>query len=151
MNVMNMVELTKKIHIETAKSQKAIIWGQVDVLIQAVGQFLIANMAWDVIRVPSKSGIEDFIKEIRQANPNVVILCQESMDDDPFLPIRLIQEKLCPRVVIIELISNQIQVYSNQTGIVQGASDLFSIFESGIFPDCTHEKEVKSSENAKTR
>ena len=148
MNVINMVELTEKMPIGTTKSRKAILWGRVDVLVQAVGQFLKANMTWDVTRVSTESGIEGLLKEIRLAHPNVVILCQERTDDDSSLPIRLIQEQLCSRVVTIELISNQIQVYSKQIGIVQGKSDLLSIIERGVFPDCTHEEEVESTEHA---
>jgi hypothetical protein len=149
MNVINMVELTEKIHIETARSRKAIVWGQVDVLAQAVRQFLMdANATWDVIRVPIESGIETLVKESKRLHPDVVILCQESMDDDPFLPIRLIEEQLCPRVVTIEILSNHIQVYSRQLGVVQGASDFLSIVENGIFPDCTHGKEVDPTEYA---
>ncbi len=130
------------------RSRKAILWGQVDVLAQAVSQFLTASVNWDVIRVPIEAGIEGLLMEMKREHPDVVILCQERTEDDASLPIRLIQEQHCPRVVTVELESNQIQVYSKQNIIVQGASDLLSIIETSNFPDCTHAKEVGSTKNA---
>jgi len=145
MELTHMADPILKLNAEPAHTRKAILWGQVDVLAQAVSQFLAASMNWDVIRVPTEEGIENLIREIRRMRPNVVILCQERAVDDVSLPIRLIQEQLCPRVVTVELESNLIQVYSKQNLIVQGASDLLSIVESGIFSDCIPEKEVKQT------
>ena len=148
MSINIMVEPVGNTDAGTIHSRKAILWGQVDVLTRAVGQFLEASMIWDVIRVPTEAGVEILVSETRRVGPDVVILCQERVEDDTSLPIRLIQEKNCPRVVTVELESNQIQVYSKQNVIVQGANDLLSIIDSGIFPDCTDGKEVGSTNNA---
>lgn len=147
MDVIGMVETIGKTHTEPIRNKKAVLWGQVDVLAQAIGQFLEASMIWDVTRIPTEAGAEILVRETRRVNPDIVILCQERVDDDASLPIRLIQGQPCCRVVTVELESNQIQVYSKQNVIVQGASDLLSIIESGIFPDCTHAKEVGSTKN----
>ena len=137
-----MVEPLEKINTEPIQARKAILWGQVDVLAQAVGQFLEASMSWDVIRVPTEAGVENLVGELRRVRPNVVILCQERVDDDASLPIRLIQEQLCPRVVTVELKSNLIQVYSKQNVVIQGTSDLLSIVETNNFSDFILGKEV---------
>lgn len=138
MDVIEMVETVEQTNPGTISSRKVILWGRVDVLAQAVGQFLKASMTWEVIRVPTEDGVENLVEEMRRVSPDVVILCQERKDDDAFLPILLIQEQLCPKVVTVELESNLIQVYSKQNVIVRGANDLLSIIDSGIFPDCTH-------------
>ena len=148
MSINIMVEPIGNTDAGIIRSRKAILWGQVDVLAQAVSQFLTASMNWDVIRVPIEAGIEGLLMEMKREHPDVVILCQERTEDDASLPIRLIQEQHCPRVVTVELESNQIQVYSKQNIIVQGASDLLSIIETSNFPDCTHAKEVGSTKNA---
>jgi hypothetical protein len=128
---------------KTTHSRVAILWGREDLLAQAVSLLLESGKTWQVLRIPGGQDIERLIQKIKNVKPDVVILCQERLDDDISLPIRLIQGQLCQRVVIVELESNQIQVYSQQNIIVQGASDLLSIIESGIFPDRTPEKEVK--------
>ncbi len=148
MSINIMVEPIGNTDAGIIRSRKAILWGQVDVLAQAVSQFLTASVNWDVIRVPIEAGIEGLLMEMKREHPDVVILCQERTEDDASLPIRLIQEQHCPRVVTVELESNQIQVYSKQNIIVQGASDLLSIIETSNFPDCTHAKEVGSTKNA---
>lgn len=148
MDFIDMVEPVEKTNGGPPRSRKAILWGWDDLLTRAVGHSLEASMIWDVIRVPTEAGVEILVSETGRVGPDVVILCQERVEDDTSLPIRLIQEQFCPRVVIVELESNQIQVYSKQNVIVQGANDLLFIIDSGIFPDCTDGKEVGSTNNA---
>lgn len=141
-DAIDMVEPVGSSKAVPLRSRKAILWGRVDVLAQAVEQFMEASMTWDVVRFPIDAGVENLVRETKRINPDVVILCQERMSDDRSLPIRLIQEQLCLRVVTVELESNLMQVYSKQNVFVQGASDFLSILDSGPFSDCTLGKEV---------
>ncbi|HKI52794.1 MAG TPA: hypothetical protein VJ987_01620, partial [Anaerolineales bacterium] len=78
--------------------------------------------------------------------PEVVILCEDKIDEKSALPSLLINEQHCLRVVTVGLESNLMQVYSKHNVVLQGASELLSIVESGNFPTCTSGKEVESKE-----
>ena len=138
-----MAEPIPTTNIEPVHSQKAILWGQVDVLAQAVSAFLQKSIIWDVIQIQGDEGIEKLIEVTKQVNPDVVILCQEKMGDHASLPIQLIQEQLCLKVVIVGLESNLMQVYSKHNIIFKGDSDFLSIVGTGIFSNCTSGKEVE--------
>lgn len=127
----------------SAGPRKAVLWGRDDLLAQAVGLFLESERIWDVIRVSSDGGVEHLVEEVKRKNPDVVILCQERIDDDPTLPVRLIQEQLCLKVISVGLESNLMQVHSKHSVIVRGISDLLSIAESGYFSKIAQEKEVR--------
>jgi len=125
------------------RTRKAILWGREDLLGQAVGLFLEAEKLWDVMRVSSESGVDHLVQEVKRVNPDVVILCQERIGEDPSLPVRLIQEQLCLKVISVGLESNLMQVHSKHSVIVKGISDLLSIVESGYFSKIAQEKEVR--------
>ena len=122
--------------------RKIILWGRDDLLSQAVDLFLQTTQTWDVIRLSSDSGVEKLIEETQRINPEVVVLCGEKVDEYSSLPLRLINEQGCLRVVTVGLESNLMQVYSKQNVMLQGVSELLSIFESGNFPICTSGEEV---------
>lgn len=127
------------------RTKKAVLWGREDLLGQAVGLFLEAERIWDVIRVSSDGGVDHLVQEVKRVNPDVVILCQERIAEDSSLPVRLIQEQLCLKVISVGLESNLMQVYSKHSVIVRGISDLLSIVESSYFSKTAQEKEVRHS------
>jgi hypothetical protein len=127
---------------EPLTARKAIVWGQDDLLAQAIGLFLKSTQ-WEVIRVPNDGAIENLIREMKRVNPEVVILCQYRVEEDAALAVRLIDEQPCLKVFTLGLDSNLMQVYSKQKIILQGASDLLSILNTGNSSDRTLEnKEV---------
>lgn len=130
-----------------AHTRKAILWGREDLLAQAVSLFLEAERLWDVIRVPSSGGVDNLVEEVKRTSPDVVILCQERVDEDPSLPVRLIQEQLCLKVITVGLESNLMQVHSKHSVIVKGTSDLLSVVESGYFSKISQEQEKEVRHN----
>lgn len=137
-----MIETMGTVDMESTSPRKIILWGRDDLLFQAIDLFLNTSQSWDVTRLSSDSGEEKLIEETRRINPEVVFLCREKVDEDASLPLRLIDEQICLRVIAIGLESNLMQVYSKHNVMLQGASELLSIVESGNFPICTSGEEV---------
>jgi len=139
------VEPMETVDMESISPRKIILWGHDDLLSRSIiGLFLEANMTWDVIRVTRDGDVGDLIKEVERIKPEVVILCEDKNDEKSTLPSLLINEQHCPKVVTVSLESNLMQVYSRHNIILQGASELLSIVESGNFPICVSGKEAKS-------
>jgi len=122
--------------------RKVIVWGEGDLLTQSLGLFLESN-SWEVVRVLVSDGTDQLIRETKRLNPDVVILCRDLMYGEASLPLRLIQEHHRLRVLTVGLESNEVQVYSKQSIILEGVSDLLSIVETSNFSKCTLEKEVE--------
>ena len=127
---------------EVIHSRTAILWGQDDLLAQAIGSFL-KDTEWYVVRVPNNGDVETLLREIRRLNPEVVILCGYKSEDSA-IALHLIEERPSLKVVTLGLDSNHMQVYSKQNVLLREASDLLSILENGNIPDCTPGKEVDS-------
>lgn len=138
-----MIEPIKDIDAEPAHTRKVILWGQDDLLSQAIGLFLESNMTWEVTRVSKDGNVDDLIEEIQLVKPEVVILCEDRIDEKSTLPSQLINASLCLKVISVGLESNLMQVHSKQNVILQGASDLLSIIESRNSSACAPEKEAK--------
>ncbi len=143
MNLINIIEPTGAMDMESTSPRKIILWGRDDLLSQAVDLFFQTSQSWEVTRLSSESGVEKLIQETHRINPEVVVLCREKVDEDSSLPLRLINEQVCLRVVTVGLESNLMQVYSKHNIMLQGASELLSIVESGNFPICASKEEVK--------
>lgn len=147
MGLNNLIKPMGAMTMEQSSPRNIILWGRDDLLSQAVDLFLQTNQSLNVIRLSSDIGVEKLMQEIQSINPDVVVLCREKVDDDSSLPLRLINEQACLRVVTVGLESNLMQVYSKHNVVLQGASELLSIIDTGNFPSRTSEKEVTSKNN----
>ena len=128
--------------VKSLSSRRAVLWGRDDLLVQAVGSFL-KNMEWDVIQVSNDGDVEKLICEVKRVNPQVVILSQDRASDSA-LPLRMIDEQPCLKVVTLGLDSNLVQVYSKQNVILQKPSDLLSLIETEHLSTCISGKEDRS-------
>jgi hypothetical protein len=144
MTVVTMTESVENTDVEPMRTRKAILWGQDNLLSESVGFFLESSLTWDVIRVKSDEDVDHLFEETKRINPEVVILCTDRTLKDSRLPLRLIHEQNCLRVVTVSLENNQIQVHSKHNVVIQGVSDLLSIVEAGNFSDCVPGKEAGS-------
>ena len=142
MNMPKMIDSLGSSEKVSIRSRKVVLWGWDGLLAQSIGLFLEADMNWDVIRILDGTGIDKLMEETKRIIPEVVILCQERVDVESVLPMRLISEHLCQKVVAVSLESNLMQVYSKHEVMLQGASDLLSIIESGDFSNCISVTEV---------
>lgn len=143
MNLPDLIGPVEKAQPETA-SRRAIVWGQDNLLVQAVSSFLKGTV-WEVFSIANDGNIEMLIQEIKNLDPEVVFLCSYRVEEeDSILPLRLIEQHPSLKIITLGLDSNLMQVYSKQKIILQGAADLLSILENGN-PNCTQEqKEVRA-------
>ena len=125
---------------ELSQKRRAILWCRDDLLSLAVGSFL-KSTDWDVIRVSNDGNAENLIREIKCVHPEVIILCRYEADNST-LALRLIDGQCCLKVITIGLDSNQMQVYSKQSLLLQKASDLLSVIEKENFSGRILEKEA---------
>jgi chemotaxis response regulator CheB len=142
MNLNELIE-PEKPDPEPARTRKAVLWGREDLLSRAISLFLEARMSWDVIKVTSNGNVDGLIQKIERVKPDVVILCQETVEGDSELPLRVLDEQHCLKVVTLSLENNLMQVYSKQKIMIRGVADLLSIVESDDFPKDAQEKEAR--------
>ena len=145
MSINIMVEPIGNTDAGTIHSRNAILWGGDDLLSRAVGLFLEARMTWSVIKVSNTDSVENLIQKVTMVKPDVVILCHDTVQGDSVLPLRLIQEQPCLKVVSVNLENNLMQVYSKRNVVIEGVSDLLCVIETDVFSNCTSGKGVSSS------
>ena len=133
------------------KPKTAILWGQDDLLAQAMEIFLMNEESWEVIRIPSREGICALVEQVQNIRPNLVILYQVKFadDSDPFTKLlqeqpelKLIGEQPEMRVITVSLENNVMQVYSKHSITIRKVSDLLSVIEDRHFSNDPIEKEV---------
>lgn len=123
------------------KPKTAILWGQDDLLAQAMENFLLNEECWDVVRIPSSEGVCSLVEQVRKIRPDAVILYQRKFDNsDPFTKLlqdepelRVIGEQPEVRVIAVSLENNKMQVYSKNTITVRKVSDLLSVIDDRYF------------------
>ena len=138
----------------------AILWGQNDLLTQAMEMFLTAGESkeWDVIRLPANASMPVLVEQVQKIKPDLVILYQPNpaKDSDPLIQLMHEQPDLTvladqpeSRVIIVSLENNVMQVYSKRSVTVRRASDLLSVIEDRYFPENYKEKEVATAQRPK--
>ena len=78
---------------------------------------------------------EKLFREVQRVKPDVVILCQEKIEDNPTLPLKLIWNCQTLRVISVDMVGNFVQVYSKYNVVLQNASDLLSVVEGRWFAE----------------
>jgi hypothetical protein len=133
----------------------AVLWGQDDLLAEAIKIFFKKEPGWQVIWIPPCSGLSSLVAEVQKARPELVIICHSNVRDgaDPFLKLIQEQPELSViagqpelKVITVSLTDNAIQVYSKHTVTVRSVSDLLSLIEDGSFSFHTMQKEVTRQE-----
>jgi hypothetical protein len=120
----------------------AVLWGQDDLLAEAIKILFKQEPGWQLIWIPPCSGLSSLVEEVQKAWPELVIICHGSGRDgaDPLL--KLIQEQPILsviagqpelKVITVSLTDNAIQVYSKHTVTVRSVSDLLSAIEDRSF------------------
>lgn len=120
----------------------AILWGQPDVLAQAMEIFLKKEENWEVIRIPVDQGIGSLVEQVRKTRPDLVILHSGKGGDQADPLLRLLQEQ--PelkvlgdqpetKVVLLSIENNVVQVYSKRSITVRKVSDLLSAIKDRNF------------------
>jgi hypothetical protein len=126
------------------KHRIAILWGQDNVLAQAMQTFLTEEETWEVIRIPSTQCTCSLVEQVQKVRPDLVIFCQGSYGDDSDPLVKLLQEQPDLRVIAdqpeskiitVSLENNVMQVYSKHSITVRKVSDLLSVIEDRYFSE----------------
>ena len=117
----------------SACTRKALIWGQDDLFTRAIHLLLGARTEWEVVDISNDSTVENLIRKTKRITPEVVILCREEINNDPALPLRLLREHQCLRVISMNLESNLVQVYGRDSAVLHSASDFLSVVDGSYF------------------
>ena len=133
------------------KPKTVILWGQDDLLAQAMEIFLTNAESWAVVRMSANQDICALVEQVQRIKPDLLILCQGKFEnnsdplvkwihDQPELRVIINQQHL--RVITVNPENNLMQVYSKHSLTLRKASDLLSIVEDRYFSDHPMEKEV---------
>jgi hypothetical protein len=120
----------------------AILWGQDDLLAEAIKILFKKEQGWQVFLIPPCSDLSSLVETVQKARPELVIICHSSVRDDSDPLLKLIQEQPELKVITVSLTDNAIQVYSKHTVTVRSVSDLLSLIEDGSSSFHTMQKEV---------
>ena len=132
MDITALTNAKKAIGTEIVSTRKAIVWGRDDLLARVVNHVLGTNKALDIVEVSSINPDDNLFMEVQRVKPDVVILCQEKIEDNPTLPLKLIWRCQTLRVISVDMVGNFVQVYSRYNVVLQNASDLLSIVEGKL-------------------
>jgi hypothetical protein len=135
MDIIALTNAKKAKGTEMVNTRKAIVWGRDDLLARVVNHVLGANKSLDIVEVSSIDPEENLFGEIQRVKPDVVILCQEKIEDNPTLPLKLIWNCQTLRVISVDMVGNFVQVYSKYNVVLQNASDLLSVVEGRWFAE----------------
>ena len=135
MDIIALTKAKKAKGTEMVNTRKAIVWGRDDLLARVVNHVLGANKSLDIVEVSSVDPEENLFGEIQRVKPDVVILCQEKIEDNPTLPLKLIWNCQTLRVISVDMVGNFVQVYSKYNVVLQNASDLLSVVEGRWFAE----------------
>lgn len=132
---MNINELIGSVENSRPKRhQKAILWGREALLVEAVELFLKSGATWEVTKISWDQGVDFLLRQMENIKPDVVIIFQDKDAGDPALPIWLIREQACLKVVSMSLESNLMQVYAKYNVLIRDVSDLLMAVDATYFP-----------------
>jgi hypothetical protein len=117
------------------KPKTAILWGQDDLLAQAMEIFLMDRESWEVSRIPTNECTCSLVEQVRKVKPDLVILHQGKHSDNSDPLMELIKEQPDLRLITVCLENNVMQVYSKRSITVRKVSDLLSVIEDRDFSE----------------
>lgn len=110
--------------------RRVVLWNLEDLLGGVVEFFLSTKQGWEVVNISEKRGVDAFIKEVKNQNPETVIFCKDESEEDTELLLQLLQS--CPDVkfVTIHRENNSVDVFKKQKIWLKEVSDLATAMNS---------------------
>ncbi len=113
-----------------ATSKTIVIFGSENIFSASIKVLLSVKADWEIVSVCNKNGWEALNLALEAVRPDTVVIHQESLEDPTSLVMRLLQDHPAVRVIVINLESNLMDVYSKQNIFAQGISNLFQVIEN---------------------
>lgn len=111
---------------------KVVVISRRDSLLGCAVEYLTADeREWVILGISENQVLEDLVRKVEKANPQIVIISQGEFGNDAQLSIRLMLD--CPelrKVILVSLSENLMEVYWKQKIQVSRVEDLFSEVEN---------------------
>ena len=123
--------VTMKNLVNLVKPRVVVISRRESLLGRAVEYLTADEREWVIIRAFNNQNVQDLIRKVEEANPTIVIISQDGQTNDEQLSMRLLQDCLeLKKVILVSLEENMIEIYCKQRIQVKSAQDLFSEVEN---------------------
>lgn len=127
MKLQKLDDLTRNAKIPDAKM--IILLGHESLLGHSVELLLLMRTAWQVVKISSNQSFNKLLRNVKNTNPNVVILYQSRHASDERLLMRLLCDCSGVKVITVSPDTNFMEVYTKQTLWLREAGDLLSAVE----------------------
>jgi len=111
-------------------SKTILIWGQAGLLGSSVEHFLSSQQRWQVVALPAEEPAALIVGVVEDLDPDIVILQQGPSGGDSRLPGLLIESRPGLKVITLNLVDNQMEVYSKQDILIRTAEDLIAAIDA---------------------
>ena len=123
--------VTMKNLVNLVKPRVVVISRRESLLGRAVEYLTADEREWVIIRAFNNQNVQDLIRKVEEANPTIVIISQDGQTNDEQLSMRLLQDCLeLKKVILVSLEENMIEIYCKQRIQVNSVQDLFSEVEN---------------------
>jgi len=106
-----------------------VLWGHENLLGYSVEFLLNSRKDLELVKLSGEMGAEALIEEVRKTHPDVVVIYQLDCSSNADLPVRLMENQLWLKVILVNLENNSVEVFNKQKVQISESSDLLSIVE----------------------
>ena len=117
---------------ESPQPRTIVLWGQDDLLTQAVESLLINQAGWQVIRIWNQTDEKALVNKLEAVEPQVLIVHQDTFSRGLQQLFDFIQKRSELRIITINLDNNKMEIFNKQTVCLKEVSDLMSIIAEDI-------------------
>jgi hypothetical protein len=115
------------------KLKSVMLWGAEDILSSSIENMLHEQEDWKITTIANGGELDDYILSGKYPKPDIVITVQQ--ENQTFLSnlhVRLLQDHANITLIVINLESNLVEVYSKQKILIQKATDLMSFIAATV-------------------
>ena len=118
---------------DSADSKIIALWGDEELLTEAIKNLLVTKKEWVVIRISNEWDDETLARELKRQNLDILIVSEGILASNGTQLIKSVQDFPKLKIIMISLENNLLKIYNKQTICIEEASDLMSIIE--VDPD----------------
>ncbi len=117
---------------ELRQPKTIVLWGQDDLLTQAVEALLTSQAGWQVIRICDQTDETMVVSKLKAVEPQVLIVHQDTFSRSLQLLFEFVQKYSELRIITINLDNNKMEIFNKQTIYLKEVSGLMSIIAEDI-------------------
>jgi hypothetical protein len=116
-----------------------VLWGRENMLGCAVESLLNNRNELDIIKISEEMGLDALIEKVETCHPDVVVIYQPNSCSNADVPMRLMQNQIWLKVILVNLENNSVEVFNKQQVWINESTDLLSIVEGCPRLPCVNE------------